>query len=215
MIDLFGDVFREYQLLVAEADDRFQEIQRGYGEQIKCAIKCSDCCSSVFGLFLVESVYLNREFKRLDRRKRREALLRGDKADRDLLEIEKKIGACDPEAQAIDMARERVRCPLLDDGGKCLLYPARPLTCRVYGIPALINGKVRACWKAGFEEGKNYPVFDLDGAYSKLYGLSKIMLARLGQKESDRASLLVSVAHSIKTPAEDLLKPPHRRGDCS
>ncbi|MCL5056518.1 MAG: YkgJ family cysteine cluster protein [Actinobacteria bacterium] len=207
MMDIYRDIFRDYEELVAGADKKFRDMEKGFGDRIKCEIKCSDCCRSVFGIFLIESVYLNLEFKRLDRRNRREILLRVDKAQRELLEIEKRLQDGGQDNQALSMARERVRCPLLDEGGKCVLYSARPLTCRVYGIPTLISGKVRACWKAGFQEGREHPVYDLDGAYRSLYELSKKMLVRLGRKELDRASLLVSVSSSIKTPVEELLKP--------
>lgn len=211
MINLFSDIFKEYRLLVAEADKRFSEMLENYGEQVKCGVRCSDCCSSVFGLFLVESVYLNYEFGRLDRKRRREILQRGEKADRELREIERKLaGYGQPEAQVAAMGRERIRCPLLGSEEKCLLYEARPLTCRVYGIPTVINGKIRACWKAGFAGG-DYPAFDLDGAYRELYRLSQRILARVGHRESDRAALLVSVAGSIKIPAEELLKPLDRK----
>jgi Fe-S-cluster containining protein len=203
---VFGDIFRRYQELVAGADNSFSAFKNEYDQQIKCEIQCSDCCSSVFGLFLVESAYLNIEFARLDRKKRREALLRGEKAHREWLQLEKRLPENGGE-DTLALARERVRCPLLDKGGKCLLYWARPLTCRVYGMPTLIDGKVRTCWKAGFGEGGGYPAYDLDGAYRELHALSKMMLARVGQKELDRASLLVSVARSISTPVENLLKP--------
>lgn len=207
MMNVCRDIITDYEELVAKADRKFQDMEKGYGDRIKCEIKCSDCCRSVFGLFLIESVYLNLEFGRLDRKKRREILQRVDKAQRELLEIEKRLQDGDQDNQALSMARERVRCPLLDEGGKCALYSVRPLTCRVYGIPTLISGKVRACWKAGFQEGREYPVYDLDGAYRELYQLSKKMLVRLGRKELDRASLLVPVSGSIKTPVEELLNP--------
>lgn len=198
---IFEDIFTKYQELVTRADNSYHDFRKDYS-QIKCEKKCSDCCSSVFGLFLVESVYLNIEFDRLDRKKRREVLLRGEKADRELLELGKSA-----QMDTLALARERVRCPLLDKDGRCQLYSVRPLTCRVYGMPTLIDGKVRSCWKAGFAEGVDYPAFDLDQAYREMHTLSKMMLARIGQKELDRASLLVSVSRSISSPVENLLKP--------
>lgn len=203
----FKDIFQAYEALAAGADRVFAKIQKEYGSCVKCDVRCSDCCHSVFGLFLIESLYLNHHFSKLDWRLRREALARGDRADRDLLEMEKKLQAydSDPRLKARAMARERIRCPLLDDEGKCLLYAHRPITCRVYGIPSIINGEARACWKAGFEEGQPYPAFNLDGAYRELHRLSGELLERAGEKDGERAALLLSVSSSIKTPAEELI----------
>jgi len=201
------DLFQEYEKLVAKADQAFGDIQKGYDSCIKCDIQCSDCCHSVFGLFLIESVYLNYQMSKLDEKYGREAALRGDKADKDLQEIEKKLQTYDhnPQVKALAMARERVRCPLLNDDQKCMLYSYRPITCRVYGVPTIINGNVHACWKAGFEKGQAYPAFDLDGMYRELYKLSEKLLEIAGQKDMERASLLVSVSKSIKTPVVDLI----------
>lgn len=205
---LFRDLFQEYEDLAAKADQAFLKVQKEYGSCIKCDVHCADCCHSVFGLFLIESVYLNYHFNMLDRRRRREAVARGDKSDRDLLEVEKKLQLYnhDPQMKALAMAKERIRCPLLDDSRKCVLYAHRPVTCRVYGIPTIINGKARACWKAAFAKGEPYPAFNLDGAYRELYRLSEKLLARAGQKDMERASLLLSVSKSIRTPVEELIE---------
>lgn len=200
------DLFQEYEDLVAKADKAFSKIQDDHGACIKCDIQCSDCCNSVFGLFLIESVYLNYHFDKLEDKYRQEVLQRGDKADKDLQEIEKKLQAHDdPQAIARAMARERVRCPLLNDEEKCMMYAHRPITCRVYGIPTIINGKPHACWKAGFEKGKTYPAFDLDGAYRQLYRLSGELLEIAGQGDMERASLLMTLPKSIKTPVMELI----------
>lgn len=208
MTMMLKDLFREYEALAARADRAFEAVQKEHGACVKCGEQCSDCCHSVFGLFLIESVYLHVHLhKLLDEKRRREALLRGDQQDLDLQEMEKKlqVHADHPELQARAMAGERVRCPLLGEEQKCELYSFRPITCRVYGIPTVINGKVHACWKAGFEKGRPYPAFDLDGTYRELYRLSEELLEMAGQENKERASLLVSVAKSIKTPLEDLI----------
>ena len=205
---MLSDLFKEYELLAQGADRAFLEMKKEYGPSIRCEVSCSDCCSSVFGLFLIESAYINHHFAKLGRKLRREAASRGERADRDLQEVEKRLQAHDNDlrVKALAMARERVRCPLLDSGGKCVLYAHRPVTCRAYGIPTVISGKVHACWKAGFESGRQYPAFDLDAAYRELYGLSRKLLERCGHKNMERASLLVPVSRSIRTPLEEMVK---------
>jgi len=203
----FKDLFQEYEVLVAKADQAFQKMQQEHGPCIKCDVRCSDCCNAVFGLFLIESAYLNKHFNALDEGSKREILARADKSEQDLLEMQKKLQGLgdDPQKAAAAMARERIRCPLLNDEQKCSLYAHRPITCRVYGIPTVINGKIHACWKAGFEKGKAYPAFNLDGIYKELYRLSTKLLERTGKNDTERASLLVSVASTLKTPGDNIL----------
>ncbi|GBF35693.1 glutamate synthase large chain [Desulfocucumis palustris] len=202
-----NDLFQAYESLVAKAESSFQGMEKEYGDCIKCKIQCSDCCHSIFGLFSIESAYLSHHFSRLDRKLRREILSRCEKTDRELLELEKRLKEAhgeDQQALLSAIARERVRCPLLNDENKCSMYQHRPITCRVYGMPTVIGGKMHACWKAGFERGKQYPAFDLDGMYRELYGLSKEFLARAGNMDEERASLLLSVSKSVSTPLEEL-----------
>ena len=94
----------------------------------------------------------------------------------------------------------------LDDSQTCVLYPYRPITCRVYGIPTAIGGKTRVCGRTGFEPGKTYPIFDLDTLFRDLFSLSKELLDKAGNRDQDRASLLLSVSKAISTPLETLLR---------
>lgn len=205
---MLHDLFKEYEALMAKADVAFSKVQGEHGSCVKCEIQCSDCCHSVFGLFLIEAAYLNSRFhKMLDVPRRQEALARGEQAGRDLAEMLERVRKynASPEMQAQAMAKERIRCPLLDDEQKCVIYPFRPITCRAYGIPTVIGGKVHACYKAGFEKGQSYPSFNLDTVYQELYRLSSELLELAGQADKDKASLLLSVPKILSTPIEDLL----------
>jgi len=104
------------------------------------------------------------------------------------------------------LARERVRCPLLSEKDECILYPYRPITCRVYGIPILIRGNVRVCYKAGFKKGNKYTVYNMDRTYKELYSISKELLNAAGEKDLTRASLMISVAKAINTPIEKIAR---------
>jgi hypothetical protein len=65
---------------------------------------------------------------------------------------------------------------------------------------------VRVCGKANFSQGHKYPVFDLDGSYQHLYRLSKELLSESGCADLEQASLLISVAKTLTTPLENLMK---------
>ena len=135
-------IFDQYAALVATADRAFSKMQKEHGAAIQCRPHCSDCCHAVFGLFLIEAAHLKAHFDRLGRKKRRAALLRANKADRDLMQLQNRFRASDenlPQARDL-LSKERIRCPLLDDQDLCILYPHRPITCRVYGIPTAIGG---------------------------------------------------------------------------
>ena len=201
------NIFEEYRALVKKADASFQRMEKDYGACMGCRIHCSDCCHALFGLFLVEAAHMQEHFQKLPEGVRNAALLRADAADRDLKKVEVKLQRYgqDPQMRALTLARERVRCPLLDQNEECILYPHRPITCRVYGIPTSIQGKVRVCPAAAFKAEETYPVFDLDGVYKALYQLSKEILVQRGAEDLEKASLLVSMSKALKTPAEEIL----------
>lgn len=198
---------QSYISLAAEADAAFEQMTADRAAAVRCKPGCSDCCHAVFGLFPIEAAILKDRFDALPRRDRRAALWRGEKADRDLarLQEKRKAAGAGPETAGNDLARERIRCPLLSEDERCILYSDRPITCRVYGIPTLIRGKVRACGKSGFNQGAPYPVFNLDAAYSRLHALSRELLAGMGVPAQAKASLLFAVSRAIRIPLRDLL----------
>jgi Fe-S-cluster containining protein len=200
-------LFQSYENLVIRADAAFQKMADAYPEFVTCRRQCSDCCYAVFGLFLIEAVYLNRHFGRMGRKERRETIVRGNRADMDLERLKKRMqtSSNDSQVEGLSLARERIRCPLLDEGQECILYPHRPITCRVYGIPTAIQGKARVCGRTGFKKGESYPTFDLDGVYRELYVLSKELLESAGSDDLEQASLLISVSKAISSPLEDLV----------
>ena len=200
-------LFEKYKLLVAKGDAAFQRMTQEHGACIKCKVGCSDCCHAIFGLFLIEAAHVQKQFTKLDRKVRREALLRADKADIELQKVEERLRAfeADPHMKSYALAKERVRCPLLNQNDECVLYPQRPITCRVYGIPTAIQGKARVCGKAAFKRGESYPTFDLDACYQELYQLSKDLLMMSGECNMEKASLLISVSKILKTPMEDII----------
>jgi len=201
-----NDLFRSYELLVDKAEAAFQGMQKDHSSCIKCEPHCSDCCHAIFGLFLIEAGYLKEHLDELTNEEKRAALLRCEEAEKSLERLQKMLQAHegDPQMQAYIMSRERIPCPLLNENQDCILYPYRPITCRVYGIPTKVQGKARVCWKAEFKKDERYPVFDLDGVYRDLYFLSTELLKSAGKDDPEKASLLISVSKAITTSLEDL-----------
>ena len=203
----FSYLFEPYERLVAAADHSFEKMVRDFPDCIHCEPGCADCCHAVFGLFLIEAAFLKRDFDQLDEHAKTAALKRGQDADRALEKLEETLRSFkdDPQMISYSMARARIRCPLLNEKNACILYPYRPITCRVYGIPTRVRGVPRVCGKAGFKKEETYPLFDLDEVHRELHQLSKEFLERAGGKDLERASLLLSVSKVIKTPVEELI----------
>jgi len=207
-IQKYAYLFDPYDQLVKEADLVFQEIKDKYPECVKCELYCCDCCYAIFGLFLIEALFLKYDFEQLDIETKRKALERAKEADEKLTKLQKRLEEFKDDPQMINyvLARERIRCPLLSEDNKCILYPYRPITCRVYGIPVLIRGNVRVCYKAGFKKGQVYTTYNMDKTYKELFSLSKELVKVAGQKDESRASFMISVAKAISTPIEKIAK---------
>jgi Fe-S-cluster containining protein len=200
-------LFHSYELLVDKAEAAFHETTARYGRCVTCRRQCSDCCHAIFGLFLIEAIYLQDHFARLSDPQQEDVLRRCRQADEELEDMKRRFQAegRDPQSAMNALARERMQCPLLDENQDCTLYRYRPITCRVYGIPTAVHGKVRVCGKTRFEKGQSYPVFDLDGAYRDLHVLSMELLKAEGQQDLEKASLLISVSKALRTPCDRLL----------
>lgn len=206
----YKNVFSKYEKLVKEADFAFQDISRNYKDNIICKVQCSDCCHSVFGLFPIETAYISYNFSKLPRNIRKEILERALEAENKLSALEesmKKEYGKDEQAMLDALSRQRIRCPLLNDENKCSMYEYRPITCRVYGMPTIMGGKMRACWKGNFNKGEHYPSFNLDTMYHELYGLSREMLEERGYIEDDLdeiGGLLLSMPKAVSVSVEEL-----------
>ena len=207
-IKRFAYLFEPYDQLVKKADMVFQEIKEKHPDCVRCKINCADCCHAIFGIFLIEALFLKNDFERLDKEEKEKAISRAKKSDQELEKVQKKLKQFRDDPYMINyiLARERIRCPLLSEDNKCILYPYRPITCRVYGIPILIRGNVRVCHKSGFEKGNTYTTYNMDRTYEELYSISKELLSASGVKDTDRASLMISVAKAIATPIERIVK---------
>jgi len=205
------DLFKSYEELALVADEAFKKIQSEFKDQVKCQRYCTDCCYAIFGLFPIEAAYLKCHFEKLALDVRREALRRSREAEEEMRRIQEKLSLFEDgtELKSYAVARERVRCPLLSEAGDCILYPRRPLTCRLYGIPVAIHGRGQVCWKAGFAKGKKYPTFNLDLLHRKLYRLSVILLKRVGVEDLEIAALLFSVPKVLQTSFNDLVRTKH------
>jgi Fe-S-cluster containining protein len=108
-----------------------------------------------------------------------------------------------PEEVFLQLANERVRCPLLSDDDECDLYENRPITCRVYGIPTSIGGKPYTCEKSAFKEGTAYPTVNLDKMNDRLFALSKELLEEIGSGNLKMYMSLVPPSAALMTTYDE------------
>jgi Fe-S-cluster containining protein len=209
------DFFGPYEELLTAADMAFEEMSNAYPERVRCKKGCDDCCHAVFGLFLVEAAYLHEAFGALDESVRSGILDRCKTADEAAMRLEDRLRGCRHEqAEAARvMATERIRCPLLTGERDCVLYHARPLTCRVYGIPTMVQGALRACGKSGFSADGRFGAFNLDMAQRRLLEISTGMLEDIEEADPEKASLLISVSKSLKSPIHDIIEESYLKDD--
>ena len=205
-------LFVKYKALAADVDTLFSRVKSEYPDAVTCHVGCSDCCSALFDLPLIEAVYLNHSFNSIyPHGALRSAILeKADAADRAVHKIKRKAykdGQAGVENDAIFKAlgQEKIRCPLLsgesDPSGtlRCSLYEHRPLTCRLYGIPTAIGGTGHTCALSAFSPGKNYPTIKMDQLHARMASLSFELARHVKSGYSQIHTVLVPVSMALLT----------------
>jgi Fe-S-cluster containining protein len=179
MIPELDHVFKKYETFVEQLDGVFESVQQQYPDCVKCKLECSDCCHALFDLSLVEALYINSKFlEKIDGEKKFKILESANTSDRKIYQLKRKAfkavaaGEKSEEQVLLEMATERIRCPLLNEENRCDLYASRPATCRLYGIPTAIAGSGHTCGLSAFKTGESYPTVNLDSVHTKLHELS-------------------------------------------
>lgn len=201
----FSPFFDQYEVLAKAADQVFVQVQAQFPKEIECKLECSDCCHAMFDVTLVEALYLNYHFNKLfSGREREEILEKASRADRKTYKVKREafrqLQEGKTETQIIlEMAGERVRCPLLNEKNRCDLYAYRPITCRFYGVPTEIGGVSHTCGKSGFIKGKTYPTVHLEKMQRNLFALSHELAVTIQSRYAALGELLVPVSMALLT----------------
>lgn len=197
--------FKKYETIAARADEAFRRIKQAYPAEVACRPGCTDCCYALFDLTLVEALYLNYRFNAGFSGQDREALLeKANRADRKIYKKkrhafrETRSGRREEDVVE-EMAREKIRCPLLNEADLCELYPYRPVACRIYGAPLSIAGKGRTCGLTGFEPGRQYSTINMDTIHEQLLKLSSELVKVIGSRHAKLGDVLVPVSMALLT----------------
>jgi Fe-S-cluster containining protein len=201
----FTPYFSKYEALVSKADQAFDRVKQAHAECVKCEEKCADCCHALFDLTLIEALYINHKFNEKIKGSKKAGLLeKANQADRRVHKLKRRAykelqaGKSEDEILA-DLARERLRCPLLNEAELCDLYDNRPLTCRFYGIPTAIGGEGHTCGKSGFEKGEQYPTVNLDAVNNQLQQMSAELIRDLKSRYVKLSDMLVPLSMALLT----------------
>jgi Fe-S-cluster containining protein len=205
----FTPYFKKYEALVSKADGAFERVKQAYAECVKCEEKCADCCFALFDLTLIEALYINHKFnEKVKGSSKADLLEKANRADRKVHKLKRKAyqefqsGKSEDEILE-ELARERVRCPLLNEAELCDLYDNRPLTCRFYGIPTAIGGKGHTCGKSGFKKGERYPTVNLDTVNSQLQQISAELVRDLKSRYLKLSDMLVPLSMALLSTYDD------------
>ena len=206
----FSPYFKKYVKLVEASDAAFERVKQAHSECVRCREGCADCCHALFDLTLIEALYISHRFKQrfqgLDKAELEE---KANRSERMLAKIKRKAhqdllsGKSEAEILA-DLARQRVRCPLLNTQELCDLYDHRPLTCRFYGIPTAIGGQGHTCGLSGFNQGEKYPTVNLDAIHARLQEISAELVRDLKSRFIKLADILVPISAALITDYDEI-----------
>lgn len=159
--------FNKLNKVYEEADNAFRAIFNRHRSEVKCKKGCYDCCYAVFDVSLIEGLFIRHLFE-LSHKKIKKQIRKN--AQRTIKEYE---GAyISLQNEGTDPSMLRIKCPLLSADYECLLYKARPINCRTYGVPTMFKGSSHVCFKSGFKMGQSYTTLNLEAIHNRLMQLS-------------------------------------------
>ena len=184
------DAYRSYQQLVERVEALACHIRQRYPTQVTCHAGCDACCYQQFTIFPVEAWHMAQAVVRLSAETRQRLRLRLEQPDNPL-----------------QMVTPIQPCVLLEDG-RCGLYDARPLICRMQGLPlfsrmiARPNSRQRDCCPLNFtdmalEDIDAQAVYNLDLVNQTLAAIHHLFVQERGQPDqrlSIRQALLQALA---------------------
>ncbi len=197
--------FAKYQAVVSMVDGIFDRMKNEYPKEVFCRERCCDCCYALFDITIIEALYINTKFReRFKGKEKSEIIDRAAKTDRSVYKLKKQIykesleGKNEVELLA-KVAKERSRCPLLSHDNLCLMYDARPITCRLYGIPTASAGMSHICGRTNFKEGGKYPTVNMDKITAQLQLISAEMTRAINSKHIKMHEMLIPVSMALIT----------------
>lgn len=140
-MEINREIGRQYRSLLSDVDAWFNRCLAAGGTAFSCRGGCSACCRGLFDITLLDAFLLKNAFCSLTPVTQAEVL---QKCLPRLEELQQRWPGLQPpyllnhlpDHEWTEMPEnDETPCPLLDADGFCLVYHARPLTCRLHGLP--------------------------------------------------------------------------------
>ncbi|MBW1643427.1 MAG: YkgJ family cysteine cluster protein [Deltaproteobacteria bacterium] len=199
-----------YEKVSAQSDAAFKHVSEAHPELVRCKKGCSDCCYALFDLTLIEALYINYQFnEKMSGNEKTRLIEEANRIDRATYRVKRKAfkdvsGGKNEVEVLMELAKERMRCPLLNKEDLCLLYENRPITCRVYGIPTSSGGMGHTCGLSGFSEGAEYPTVNLDAIQKQLLQITSDFLTKIKSKNIKMVDMLIPLSMAIITEFDEV-----------
>jgi Polymorphic toxin system, DSP-PTPase phosphatase len=140
-VDLSG-YFNDYEALVHKIDEDIETAGEAYSQSTSCGAERDDCCYRYVDLELIEAIYLSNTLNRLlgsDHRKHaiHRAVKIGQMTKKIISRLEREDDGAKASKEALveAYAAEGKLCAL-NNKHRCALFNYRPISCRLYGLPA-------------------------------------------------------------------------------
>lgn len=151
--------------LVQIVDAALADAARRSGEWLACRPGCTQCCIGVFAISQLDAERLREGLHQLDSSDPERAAQVRQRATDSVLKIsagfpgDAQTGLLDESSEAQERFAEFANdepCPALDPvTGRCDLYAARPMTCRIFGPPVRSEeglGVCELCYQGASDE---------------------------------------------------------------
>jgi Fe-S-cluster containining protein len=133
-------------------DAALEDSARRSGAWLACRPGCTQCCVGVFAISQLDAFRLREGLVELERHDPARAARVRQRARAALLRLragfpgDVSTGILDESAGEFEEYANDEPCPALDpEMGRCDLYAARPMTCRVFGPPVRSEGGLGVC----------------------------------------------------------------------
>jgi len=175
--------FQDYEILLRQVDDVFNKAAAEDNSLLSCGLQTEDCCFHWVDLQLVEAAYLSHKMnKTLKTEERKAAIERATGVTKRVQEfirgLEQEGRPGEEQGLQLRYAQEKIKCPLNLEA-KCILYEARPIVCRIYGLDSFPGEKTEIFGDLTHSSNLLRPKADLDEVYQGLQRLSRNVLHAL------------------------------------
>ena len=181
VVDL-SPFFLDYESLLEQISETFQRAVATNEALLSCGQESEACCYRLVEVQLIEAAYLSHKMNTgLTSAERKAAIERAVGVAKRIRDIEKTLGATvDKTTNDLDelYAREKIRCPLNVDS-RCMVYSARPIACRLYGLSVSRGGAVEIFGGRSEADEISEPQLDFDQIHELLVRISNNMLYAL------------------------------------